>query len=68
MPIKPEVSTGPYDALLYVGAIVVFILGAMVLPGLFYYAVWAVVIFLVVMVFFYGGKRVHRRAMGRRLR
>lgn len=68
MPLKPEVSTGPYDAILYIAAIIIFVVGILVLPGLFYYAVLGVFLLVVVILAFYGGKRFHRRAMGRRLR
>lgn len=65
MPLKPEVNTSPYSALLIVGGIIAVALGALVLPGLLYAAFWAVLVLLGVLVLFYLGQRLHRRLLGR---
>lgn len=64
MPVKPEVTTSPFGALLLVGAIAAILRGAMVLPGLLYAAFWAVIVFLGVLAVFYIAQRLHRRFLG----
>lgn len=65
MPLKPEVNTSPFTALLLFGAIIAVILGAMVLPGLLYAAFWAILVLVIVLVVFYIAQRLHRRFLGR---
>jgi hypothetical protein len=68
MPLKPEVTTSPYGALLLIAGIVAVLLGAVVLPGLLYVAFWGVLVLLVVLAAFYVGQRIHRRLLGGRRR
>jgi hypothetical protein len=68
MPLKPEVNTSPYSALLLIVGIVAVILGAVVLPGLLYAAFWAGLVLLTLLVLFYIGQRIHRRLLGGRRR
>lgn len=64
MPLKPEVTTSPYGALLIVGGILLIGLGAMVLPAIGYAVFWGVLVLLGVFALFYVGQRVHRRLLG----
>ena len=64
MPLKPEVNTSPFGALLLVGAIVLVLLGAMMLPGVAYAIFWAVLVLLGVLAAYYVGQRLHRRFLG----
>lgn len=65
MPVKPEVTTSPYGALLIIGGIIAVLLGFIVLPGLAYVAFWALLVLLGVLAAFYIGQRLHRRLLGR---
>jgi hypothetical protein len=68
MPLKPEVTTSPYGALLLIAGVVAVLLGAVVLPGLLYVAFWGVLVLLAVLAAFYVGQRIHRRLLGGRRR
>ena len=64
MPLKPEVNTSPFGALLLVSAIVLVLLGAMMLPGVAYAIFWALLVLLGVLAAYYVGQRLHRRFLG----
>lgn len=64
MPLKPEVNTSPFGALLLVVAIALALLGSMVLPGLAYAAFWALLVLLGILGAYYVGQRLHRRFLG----
>lgn len=64
MPLKPEVNTSPFGALLLVIVIVAIIAGALVLPAILPVLLWAVLIFAGALVVYYLGQRLHRRLLG----
>lgn len=65
MPLKPEVNTSPFGALLLVAVLVVILAGALVLPALIHILAWGLVVLLVAMLVYYLGQRIHRRMLGR---
>ena len=67
MPLKPEVNTSPFGALLIVGGLLAIILGLLVLPiGVMaiYAVAWLAVVVLILAAVFYVGQRLHRRFLG----
>ncbi len=68
MPLKPEVNTSPYGALLLIAGIIAVALGAVVLPGLLYVAFWGLLVLLALLAAYYVGQRFHRRLLGGRRR
>jgi len=68
MPLKPEVNTSPFGALLLIAGIAAVLLGAVVLPGLLYVAFWGLLVLLALLAAYYVGQRFHRRLLGGRRR